>query len=206
MMSAPASRYARWIVGDHVRAGEHQQVVVALEVARPVGEALAAVVAPRRAGASGSSVPMAPSRMRMRSPSRRRNSRTRSGRMHASGSGHGVASPAAAGRARGRSLRQLRAIQRVEMELVDAVSAQAPTCSMATVAAISLRVSGSSSRPSKRCAIQCGTLAPQRGEARHLREVRDRHDARHDSARRCPPSAHWSRKRRKTSRCRRRTA
>ena len=43
MMSAPASRYSRWIVGDDVGLGQREQVVVALQVARPVGEALAAV-------------------------------------------------------------------------------------------------------------------------------------------------------------------
>ena len=44
---------------------------------------------------------------------------------------------------------QLRLIQRVEMELVEAFGREAAaTCSASTAAAISLRVSGSSSRPS----------------------------------------------------------
>ena len=45
MMSAPASRYSRWMPRDDRRAAvRREQVVVALQVARPVGEPLAAVV------------------------------------------------------------------------------------------------------------------------------------------------------------------
>ena len=42
-MSAPASRYSRWIAAMIVGLGQGEQVVVALEVAGPVGEPLAAV-------------------------------------------------------------------------------------------------------------------------------------------------------------------
>ena len=42
-MSAPASMNSRWMSRDHLRAREHQQVIAALEVALPVGEALAAI-------------------------------------------------------------------------------------------------------------------------------------------------------------------
>ena len=43
MMSAPASRYSRWIPAMIVGLGQREQVVVALQVARPVREPLAAV-------------------------------------------------------------------------------------------------------------------------------------------------------------------
>ena len=44
MMSAPASRYSAWMLGDHVGPRQHQHVVVALEILRVRLEALAAEI------------------------------------------------------------------------------------------------------------------------------------------------------------------
>ena len=38
MMSAPASRNASWIARDHLGLGQHEQVVVALQIVRMVAE------------------------------------------------------------------------------------------------------------------------------------------------------------------------
>ncbi len=73
------------------------------------------------------------------------------------------------------------------------------TCSIAQLAAISRRVSGSSSSPSKRCTSQSGTLVPQRLANFSMcgKRVIGRMPGTISAS--MPAAAHWSRKRRKMS-------
>ena len=57
MMSAPASRYCAWMPAIDVGPGQDEQVVVALEIVRVRGEALAAEVGFREAAGAGPSCP-----------------------------------------------------------------------------------------------------------------------------------------------------
>ena len=47
MMSAPASRIGEMDRLDRMRLRQHEQIVVAAQIARPIGEARAAEIAPR---------------------------------------------------------------------------------------------------------------------------------------------------------------
>ena len=219
-MSAPACEIGEMDVADRVGLRQHQQIVIAAQIARPVGEALAAEIRfgelalldHRAHGAvehedffaTVSALACWAAAVAVKSCFSV-DARTagmllvRIGRLHAMRAK--ALPPVSAMRPHAEKMAdridEIGAVHRVEMEIAPRPrSSRSKTCSAATAAAIRRRVVGSSSRPSKRSRqpVRHAGAGPF-GEIGGLLEILHRHDARHDRDGRCPRRARLSRKR-----------